>query len=167
MRPILLLILLLGVAISSHAQVVINEIHYSPSPNNEAVEYVELYNNGPDTADLSSWKFTDGFSYTFPESSALASGAYLILAQNETEYNRKFGSIFVGGLKASGQFLSGLLSDSGEEITLRDAIKRGSLIELPVPHRDWHRRFYLILHKQKYRSAGIERWLELCDNYDV
>ena len=51
------------------------------------------------------------------------------------------------------------------EITLRDAIKRGSLIELPVPQRDWHRRFYLILHKQKYRSAGIERWLELCESY--
>ena len=121
LTPYVLSILTLAPLAPSVADIVINEIHYSPSPNNEAVEYVELYNNGPDTTDLSSWKFTDGFSYTFPESSALASGAYLILAQNETEYNRKFGSIFVGGLKASGQFLSGLLSDSGEEITLRDA----------------------------------------------
>ena len=105
----------------SVADVVINEIHYSPSPNNEPVEYIELHNTGPEAIDLSGWKFTDGFSYTFPENSTLASGAYLILAQNEAEYNRKFGSIFVGGIKASGEFLSGRLSDAGEEITLRDA----------------------------------------------
>ncbi|MDB4491869.1 lamin tail domain-containing protein, partial [bacterium] len=77
LTPYVLSILTLAPLAPSVADIVINEIHYSPSPNNEAVEYVELYNNGPDTTDLSSWKFTDGFSYTFPESSALASGAYL------------------------------------------------------------------------------------------
>jgi DNA-binding transcriptional LysR family regulator len=47
-------------------------------------------------------------------------------------------------------------------ITLRDAFKRGSLIPLAIPKRDFKRHFYLILHKQKYRSAGIENWIELC-----
>ncbi|GAA3925673.1 LysR family transcriptional regulator [Litoribacillus peritrichatus] len=47
-------------------------------------------------------------------------------------------------------------------VVLEDAFKRGSLIPLPVPHRDFHRKFYFVLHKQKYRSAGIERWMELC-----
>jgi len=47
-------------------------------------------------------------------------------------------------------------------IALEDAFERGSLVPLNVPHRDWYRNFYLILHKQKYRSAGIERWLALC-----
>lgn len=51
------------------------------------------------------------------------------------------------------------------EITVRDAIERGDLVPLAVPHRDWHRRYYLILHKDKYRSAGIERWMELCEEY--
>lgn len=55
----------------------------------------------------------------------------------------------------------GCLSD----ITLRDAIERGDLVPVWVPQRDWHRRFYLILHKQKYRSAGIHRWLQMCDEY--
>ncbi|GAA5316200.1 MAG: LysR family transcriptional regulator [Candidatus Pelagadaptatus aseana] len=51
------------------------------------------------------------------------------------------------------------------EIALRDAFRRGSLVPLPVPHRDWHRQFYIIIHKQKYRSAGVESWLSLCRSY--
>ena len=47
-------------------------------------------------------------------------------------------------------------------VCLREAFKRGSLVELPVPHRDFSRDFYFVLHRQKYRSPGIERWLELC-----
>ncbi|KUJ83027.1 LysR family transcriptional regulator [Microbulbifer flavimaris] len=47
-------------------------------------------------------------------------------------------------------------------VSLSDALKRGSLVELPVPQRDFQREFHFVLHRQKYRSAGIERWLELC-----
>lgn len=47
-------------------------------------------------------------------------------------------------------------------VTLQDAFRRGSLVPLDIPHRDFRRRFEFILHRQKYRSAGIERWLELC-----
>ena len=50
-------------------------------------------------------------------------------------------------------------------ITLQDAFKRGSLIPLNIPHRDFHRQFYLIVHKNKYRSAGIQNWITLCENY--
>ena len=47
-------------------------------------------------------------------------------------------------------------------IALVESFQRGSLIPLSVPHRDLHRAFYFILHKNKYRSAGIQRWLEIC-----
>lgn len=47
-------------------------------------------------------------------------------------------------------------------VTLQDAFRRGGLVPLSVPHRDFRRRFEFILHRQKYRSAGIERWLALC-----
>ncbi len=47
-------------------------------------------------------------------------------------------------------------------ITLENAIERGDLVPLCVPHRNFRRRFYLVLNKDKYRSAGIEHWLELC-----
>ncbi len=47
-------------------------------------------------------------------------------------------------------------------ITLTDAFQRGSLKRLHVPGRDFSRQLYLIIHKQKYRSAGINAWLSLC-----
>jgi DNA-binding transcriptional LysR family regulator len=47
-------------------------------------------------------------------------------------------------------------------VALRDAFRRGSLLPLSVPHRDLHRHFYFIIHRHKYRSTGIQRWLELC-----
>ncbi|MGK0440584.1 MAG: DNA-binding transcriptional LysR family regulator [Pseudohongiellaceae bacterium] len=47
-------------------------------------------------------------------------------------------------------------------ITLEESFQRGSLVPLLVPQRDLTRGFYFILHKNKYRSAGIQRWLELC-----
>lgn len=51
-------------------------------------------------------------------------------------------------------------------IALEDAFSRGRLIPLSVTQRDLQRKFYLILHRDKYRSAGIKNWLALCDRYD-
>lgn len=50
-------------------------------------------------------------------------------------------------------------------ITLTEAFNRGSLIPLAVPHRDFYRQFYFIVHKDKYLSAGIESWLACCEQY--
>ncbi|OOV88070.1 LysR family transcriptional regulator [Oceanospirillum linum] len=47
-------------------------------------------------------------------------------------------------------------------VTLEDAFSRGALVPLAIPHRNTRRLFYFILHKQKYRSAGVSRWLQLC-----
>ncbi|MEE8057262.1 MAG: LysR family transcriptional regulator [Pseudomonadales bacterium] len=47
-------------------------------------------------------------------------------------------------------------------LALEESFQRGSMVALDVPHRDLHRAFYFILHKNKYLSAGIQRWLELC-----
>ncbi len=47
-------------------------------------------------------------------------------------------------------------------ITLGDAFRRGSLVPLPVPQRDFRRGFYFVLQKNKFRSAGIQRWIQMC-----
>lgn len=48
-------------------------------------------------------------------------------------------------------------------VCLADAFRRGSLVPLSVPeYRQFDRQFYFILHRQKYRSAGIGRWMDLC-----
>ncbi len=47
-------------------------------------------------------------------------------------------------------------------IALADAFQRGSLVPCKVPHRDFRRQFYFLLHKQKVRGAAIDRWLAHC-----
>jgi DNA-binding transcriptional LysR family regulator len=47
-------------------------------------------------------------------------------------------------------------------IALQDAFRIGTLRACRVPGRDFRRQFYFLLHKQKHRGPGIQRWLELC-----
>jgi DNA-binding transcriptional LysR family regulator len=47
-------------------------------------------------------------------------------------------------------------------IALEDAFRSGTLVPRPVPHRDFTRQFFFLLHKQKYRTAGIRQWMDLC-----
>lgn len=47
-------------------------------------------------------------------------------------------------------------------VSLQAAIDTGRLVALATPGRDLKRNFYFILHRQKYRSEGILRWLDLC-----
>jgi DNA-binding transcriptional LysR family regulator len=48
------------------------------------------------------------------------------------------------------------------KIALAEAFRHLDLVPCRVPHRDFRRQLYIVLHKQKYRSAGVERWLHLC-----
>lgn len=47
-------------------------------------------------------------------------------------------------------------------LLLEDAFARGELVPLKARGRDFRRLFYLIVHRQKYRSAAIRHWLQLC-----
>lgn len=49
-------------------------------------------------------------------------------------------------------------------LALAHELARGSLKACRVPHRDFARQFFFLLHKQKFRSPGICRWMELCRN---
>jgi DNA-binding transcriptional LysR family regulator len=46
-------------------------------------------------------------------------------------------------------------------LALVDAFKAGALKPRPVPHRDFRRRFYTVLHKQKHVGRDLTRWLAL------
>ncbi len=47
-------------------------------------------------------------------------------------------------------------------IALEDAFERGTLKPCRVPHRDFRRQFYFLVHKRKQRAAGVDRWLAFC-----
>ena len=47
-------------------------------------------------------------------------------------------------------------------ISVQEAFERGSLVPLPVSGRDFHREWFIITHRHKYRSAALKQWLTLC-----
>lgn len=47
-------------------------------------------------------------------------------------------------------------------LTLEEAFRRGTLVPLAVPQRNWHRKFYFILHKQKHLGEGVNSWMDHC-----
>ena len=47
-------------------------------------------------------------------------------------------------------------------ISLVDAFRRGSLVALDIPHRDFSRELFLITHRRKFHGLALQRWLDLC-----
>ena len=102
-------------------RVVINEIHYNPSFENDAGEWIELYNPTALRIDVSGWQFTRGISYTFADGTTIAAGGRLVLAADPTGVEARYG---IGGVV--GPFVGGL-SNSAETILLRDG--RGNTVD--------------------------------------
>lgn len=48
------------------------------------------------------------------------------------------------------------------QLTLSEAFKRGSLVPLNLAKRTFDRQFYVIIHRHKYMSSGLSRWISLC-----
>ncbi|MEO6029763.1 MAG: LysR family transcriptional regulator [Candidatus Binatia bacterium] len=46
-------------------------------------------------------------------------------------------------------------------LALVDAFNAGTLKARPVPHRDFRRQFYTVVHRQKHVGAELRRWLAL------
>jgi DNA-binding transcriptional LysR family regulator len=57
---------------------------------------------------------------------------------------------------------SGLGIGCVSRLALKDAFRRGSLVEVKLRGIDLRRRFYFLLHRQKYHTPGIDAFLGLC-----
>ena len=108
--------------------IVINEIMYHPyhainTPENTDEEYIELYNPGNESVDLSGWQFVSGVNFTFPNDVIIESGEYLVVVANEDVFRDKYQEInnFIGNWE-------GILSNSGERIELTD--ENGATIDV-------------------------------------
>jgi len=122
-RPVVGHALVLGAALfacAAAADVVVNELHYEPAVKTDLAEFIELYNNGTGTVDLSGWRFERGVAYTFPASTELVPGAFLVVAEDPGSLSNLYGTAALGPYE-------GLLANEGERLTLRDAA--GSLID--------------------------------------
>ena len=101
--------------------VVINEIHYNPCSSQGsdwAFEFVELYNSGPSTVDLSSWNFSVAMTFTFPSGTSIAAGEYIVVCSNSSSYSGNGYQVFQW---------SGGLSNNTERIRLRNST--GTIID--------------------------------------
>lgn len=96
--------------------VVINEIMYDAPSDEPSAEFIELYNRGSNTVDLSGWRFTDGIDFTFANGTTLAPDSYLVVAADLSALASTYGAI-----PAVGNF-EGRLANNGELIRLVDAV---------------------------------------------
>ena len=97
--------------------VVINEIMYHPPTNNDADEYVELYNAGASAVNLTGWAFSRGISFDFAPGTSIAPGQYLVIAKDRNRLISRYGlspAIVLGNF-------GGTLDNGGEKLRLRDA----------------------------------------------
>ncbi|HEU5077395.1 MAG TPA: LysR substrate-binding domain-containing protein [Polyangiaceae bacterium] len=47
-------------------------------------------------------------------------------------------------------------------LALEQAFRSRTLMRCRVPHRNFRRSLFFVLHQRKFRSPALERWLELC-----
>ncbi len=103
----------------AHADVIISEVMASNGfyENGEAYDWIELYNNGKDTADLSGWYLSDSKKdpqkWRFPNGTKLKGGKYLtVFCTGENGIQPGKGDTFYTGYS---------ISASGETLILSDA----------------------------------------------
>ena len=104
-------------AATAQAAVVINEIMYHPASENEAEEWIELYNPGPATEALGGWQFIGAITYTIPPATQLDADRYLVIAKSVAAFQALYTTstaTVIGGY-------AGQLGNSGEDLYLFDA----------------------------------------------
>lgn len=107
-------------ASASDFNIVVTEIHYNPLSGSSDDEFLEIYNGGGESVDLSNWRFVDGIALTFPEGLVLAPRSYLVVSPDAAHTSLVYGvqnvhGNYSGSLNNRGEILS-LLNDNGDTI---------------------------------------------------
>ncbi|MBZ0256622.1 lamin tail domain-containing protein, partial [bacterium] len=102
---------------SVQAKIVINEIHFDPDINTEWVEFIELYNAGDETVDLTGWSIGDAVDFEFEPDTAITAGGYVIVVQDVDAISSKFS---LPRSRIEGPF-QGRLANDGDKIELHRA----------------------------------------------
>jgi len=105
----------------------ITEMMYNPSSSARA-EYIEFRNvsdlaGAPVALNLSGVRFVQGITYTFPEGTTLAPGAYLVITNDAARFSAQFPSV-----TALGPY-SNSLSNGGERVALEPAVVNTAILD--------------------------------------
>jgi len=99
------------------ADVKINEVAWMGTAKSQYSEWLELYNDGTDPVPLVGWKLYTGNNLMYTLSKTIAPGGYLLVERTTASAPDA-----VAGINdEAGSFASGGLSNSGEDLSLKDA----------------------------------------------
>lgn len=105
-------------------EIVINEINYNSADDFDSGDWIELYNLGNHSVDLSGWFLSDSDTinkFIIPDGTVIESNGYLVIVNNEVSFVSIFPNVqnFIGqaafGLSGSGEFIE-LVNSDGEII---------------------------------------------------
>lgn len=113
LAAILCVVSLATAACADDSDVVLNEVMYHAPFDLDDLQYIELFNRGDSTVELSKWSFTKGIRFTFPAKTQLKPGGYLVVCRKASIFSANYG----GNISAIGDF-SGKLSHQGESFCL-------------------------------------------------
>ena len=94
--------------------VVINEIHFRPDVKTEPAQFLELYNPGNQSVDLSGWSLANAVDFTFPAGTAIVADGYVVVAENPAFLKKKFDATALGPWTRT-------LGRNGDHVVLRNA----------------------------------------------
>ena len=104
-----------------HAELVISEVMYHPLPlspadEEEMGEFIEIYNSGSESINLTGYHFDRGITYLFPNNSSISAKSYIVIAKTGEglPVSLPKDRIFIG--------FSGSLSNAGETIRLLNSL---------------------------------------------
>jgi hypothetical protein len=99
--------------LTAPSDIVITELMFN-NPGNDDYEFVELYNKGTTTVDMTGWSFSKGITFVFP-AFTLQPDSFVIVAANA--------ALFTAAFKLPAFQYSGALNNDGEALELSDASK--------------------------------------------
>ncbi|MCH1508512.1 MAG: lamin tail domain-containing protein, partial [Akkermansiaceae bacterium] len=98
---------------------VVSELMYHP--DDDAYEFIELFNTSALTLDLEGMSFNDGIDYTFP-AVFLAPGEHIVVARDLTAFRARYGATPVVAGEYQAPDGSNKFSDGGENVRLVDSL---------------------------------------------
>ncbi len=135
--------------------IVINELMYDPISENDADQYIELYNKGTNTINLAGWQLTSGVTFTFP-SVAIAPNGYLVVAENMAHLLSEYTNLNSGNTVGN---YSGKLSHNGELVSLSMPQTLNTNTAISGGGRSnglWHRRALGRMGWRRRQQSGID-----------
>lgn len=101
-----------GTPVGGCSGVFINELMYHPADDLELGEFLELYNAGTATVDVSDW-FFDGIELVLPPGTSIPAGGYVVVTDDLAAFSTVYG--FSADFEYTGQ-----LNNGGETVSLFD-----------------------------------------------